>query len=258
MEKRRISLIFFILTLLFFYLPLLVLIVYSFNDAKSMAWKGFSLRWYKELFLHSRELWRAFSYSVVIGLASSFLSVVIGTPGAIGLYWYRFRFKNLLQLVSYLPIIIPEIVMGISLLIFFASLKWKLSLWTIFIAHTTFNVPFVLFIIMSRLDEFDYSIIEASYDLGANEWNTLVRVILPVTMPGIISSFLMAMTLSMDDFVITYFVAGPGSSTLPLHIYSMIRIGVSPVINALSVILIAGAFVVAFSSKNVHKYLFNK
>ncbi|HNX59572.1 MAG TPA: ABC transporter permease subunit, partial [Spirochaetota bacterium] len=163
-----------------------------------------------------------------------------------------------LRMASYLPIIIPEIVIGISLLIFFAGLKWQLSLWTIFIAHTTFNIPFVLFIIMSRLDEFDYSIIEAAHDLGANEFQALTKVIIPMSIPGIVSGFLMAMTLSMDDFVITFFVAGPGSSTLPLHIYSMIRFGVSPVINAISVVLIASTFILTFSSRNIQRYMFKK
>ena len=244
--------------MLFFYLPLMVLIVYSFNDGKSSHWKGFSFRWYIDLFLHSRALWNAFENSILIALASSFMATIIGTLGAIGITWYSFVHKKYLRMASYLPIIIPEIVIGISLLIFFAGLKWQLSLWTIFIAHTTFNIPFVLFIIMSRLDEFDYSIIEAAHDLGANEFQALTKVIIPMSVPGIVSGFLMAMTLSMDDFVITFFVAGPGSSTLPLHIYSMIRFGVSPVINAISVVLIAGTFILTFSSRNIQKYMFKK
>jgi spermidine/putrescine transport system permease protein len=256
--KRRFSFWFFLLAMAFFYLPLAVLVVYSFNDGKSSAWTGFSLRWYKQLFLGSGDLWRAFENSILIALGSAALSTTIGTLGAIGLTWYGFAHKKYLQIVSYLPIVIPEIVIGISLLIFFSGLHWNLSIWTIFIAHTTFNIPFVLFIIMSRLDEFDYSIIEASYDLGASELYTLRRVILPMSIPGIVSAFLIAMTLSMDDFVITFFVAGPGSSTLPLHIFSMIRFGVSPVINAISVVLIVATFVLAFSSKNIQKYMFKK
>ena len=257
-NKRRISFAVFLITMMFFYLPLMVLIVYSFNDGKSMKWAGFSLRWYQQLFFNSDDLWKAFENSIIIALGSSALATIIGTLGAIGLTWYNFVHKRYLKVVSYLPIIVPEIVIGISLLIFFSGIKFQLSLWTIFIAHTTFNIPFVLFIIMSRLDEFDYSIIEAAYDLGATEWHALTKVILPVSIPGIVSGFLMAMTLSMDDFVITFFVAGPGSSTLPLHIYSMIRFGVSPVINAISVVLIAGTFILALSSKNIQKYMFKK
>ncbi len=130
-----------------------------------------------------------------------------------------------------------------------------MGLTTIFIAHTTFNIPFVLFIILSRLEEFDYSIVEAAYDLGATEWQALTKVIIPVILPGIISGFLIAVTLSFDDFVTTFFVAGPGSSTLPLRIYSMIRLGVSPVINALSVLLIGISIILTLSTKSLQKYL---
>ncbi|MDD5066796.1 MAG: hypothetical protein PHF84_07085 [bacterium] len=151
-SKKRISLVVFIITMLFFYLPLLILIVFSFNGGKSFQWTGFSLKWYEQLFFHSRDLWRAVQNSVIVALASSAISTLIGTLGAIGLTWYTFKFKKYLKVVSYLPIIMPEIVTGISLLIFFAGMKWNLSLFTIFVAHTTFNIPFVLFIIMSRLD----------------------------------------------------------------------------------------------------------
>lgn len=130
-----------------------------------------------------------------------------------------------------------------------------MGLTTIFIAHTTFNIPFVLFIILSRLEEFDYSIVEAAYDLGATEWQALTKVIIPAILPGIISGFLIAVTLSFDDFVTTFFVAGPGSSTLPLRIYSMIRLGVSPVINALSVLLIGISIILTLSTKSLQKYL---
>ena len=130
-----------------------------------------------------------------------------------------------------------------------------MGLTTIFIAHTTFNIPFVLFIILSRLEEFDYSIVEAAYDLGATEWQALTKVIIPAILPGIISGFLIAVTLSFDDFVTTFFVAGPGSSTLPLRIYSMIRLGVSPAINALSVLLIGISIILTLSTKSLQKYL---
>jgi spermidine/putrescine transport system permease protein len=223
-----------------------------------MDFTGFSLRWYRELLFHSPVLWKALSNSIVIALTSSLVSTTIGTLGAIGLYWYSFRFRRYLQVVSFMPLILPEIIIGVSLLILFAAVNMPLSLLTIFIAHTTFNLPFVLLIVSARLDEFDFSIIEAARDLGANELATLVRVIIPVSMPGIIAAFLIAVTLSLEDFVITFFVAGPGSTTLPLQIYSMIRFGVSPVINALSVVLIAGSVALAFLSKGVYRYIFQK
>lgn len=253
MNKRRTSFFFFCITMLFFYLPLLVLIVYSFNDGKSMVWKGFSLRWYRELFTYSENIWQAFRYSIGVAVVSGLLSTVIGTLGAIALKWYSFKSKKYLQLLTVLPLVVPDIIIGVSLLIMFASIHWRLGLLTIFIAHTTFNIPYVLFIVMARLEEFDYSVVEAAYDLGATERQAFQKVILPMLFPAIISGFLMAVTLSFDDFVITFFVAGPGSSTLPLRIYSMIRLGVSPVINALSVILIALSIVLTISTKKLQK-----
>lgn len=255
-NKRKTSLIIFIFVLLFFYIPLFVLILFSFNSGKTMSWKGFSLNWYSDLFLKSNDLWVAFLNSFIVAIASSFIATAIGTIGGIGMHWYNFKWKKYLRVVTYLPLIMPEIIIGVSLLIMFAWLKWQMSLFTIFLAHTTFNIPFVLLIITSRLEEFDYQIIEASYDLGAKELDTLFKVIIPMTIPGIVSGFLMSMTLSLDDFVITFFVSGPGSSTLPLHIYSMINRGVFPVINALSTVLIAATAILSVSSKNIQKYMF--
>lgn len=257
-EKRRISLFFFILVLIFFYLPILMLIVLSFNNSRGFNWEGFSLKWYIELFTKSPDLWEAFMRSIIIAVSSSFVAVVIATLGAIAIKWYNFKVKNYAKFISYIPLIIPDIIMGISLAIFFANIGKdgiQLSLWTIFIAHTTFNIPFALFIIISRLDEFDYSVVEAAYDLGASEFVTLVKVIIPIMMPGIIAGFLMAMTLSFDDFVITSFVSGNGQPTLPIYIYSSIKRGVSPVVNALSVILIIGTIILTFSSRKLQKNL---
>ena len=257
-SKSRFSLFAFVVTIVFFYAPLVVLVFFSFNSARSMSWSGFSLRWYGELFLRSPDLWRALTNSAVIALSSAATATILGTLGAIGIYWYNFRFKNYVRIASFLPLILPEIIIGVSLLILFAAIGMPLSLVTIFIAHVTFNLPFVVLIVSSRLDEFDYSIVEAAYDLGAREWDTLTRVVIPVSMPGIIAGFLIAVTLSLEDFVITFFVAGPGSTTLPLQIYSMIRFGISPVINALSVMLLAASVMLAFLSKGIYKYLFQK
>lgn len=256
MNKRRTSLFFFIFSMIFFYLPLVVLTIYSFNKGKSMVWQGFSLKWYKELFMYSDQIWRAFRYSILIAIFSGLLSTTLGTLGAIGLHWYKFRYKKYLEVIGYLPLIVPDIIMGVSLLILFVTIKLELGITSIFIVHTTFNIPFVLFIVLSRLEEIDYSIIEASYDLGATEFQTLKKVIIPMLMPAIISGFLIALTLSFDDFVATFFVAGPGSSTLPLRIYSMIRLGVSPVINALSVLFISFATIFTLSTTRLQKYFF--
>jgi spermidine/putrescine transport system permease protein len=154
-----------------------------------------------------------------------------------------------------MPMILPEIIIGVSLLIFFQGIHLKLGLMTIFIAHATFNLPFVFLMVMARLDEFDFSIIEAAHDLGASEMQTLLKVTVPVCMPGIVSGFLTAVTISLEDFVITYFVTGPGASTLPIYIYSAIRFGVSPVINALSVVMICGTVILTFMLRNFLKYI---
>ncbi|MDR0759970.1 MAG: ABC transporter permease [Treponema sp.] len=245
----------FIATIVFLFLPLLVLILYSFNASKGMKWTGFSFVWYEQLFLHSRDLWRAFWNSIVIALTSAGTATVLGTFGAIGVNWYRFKLRNYVQTISFLPMILPEIIIGVSLALFFAGVKIPLGLLTIFIAHTTFNLPFVFLMVMARLDEFDFSIIEAARDLGAGERQILTRVTVPICMPGIISGFLTAVTISLEDFVITYFVAGPGSTTLPLYIYSAIRFGVSPVINALSVVMILGTVLLTCLLRNFLKYI---
>ena len=256
-ERHSISGLFFWMTILFFYAPLMVLIVFSFNEGRSMNFTGFSFRWYKVLFFDSAKLWGSFYNTVIIALSSALVSTLIGTLGAIGIYWYNFKLKKYLEVISYLPIILPEIIIGVSMLMFFAGMNIPLGISTIIIAHITFNIPFVMLIVIARLSEFDYSIIEAAHDLGATEMDTLLKVIIPMCMPGILSGFLVAITLSIDDFVITFFVTGPGASTLPLHIYSMLRFGLSPAINALSVILIVGSLVMAFMSKKLFRHMFN-
>jgi spermidine/putrescine transport system permease protein len=252
----KFSLGMFVFVMVFLYVPLAILVLYSFNSSRMMSWEGFSLRWYNELFFSSGRLWQSLGNSAVVAVTAATVSTIIGTLGAIGLYWYRFRFKKVIQVAAFVPMLIPEIIIGVSLLIFFAGVGLPLSLFTIFLAHTTFNIPFVLLVVMARLESFDFTIIEAAYDLGASEFKALSRVILPAAFPGIISAFLIAITLSLEDFVITFFVSGPGSSTLPVHVFSMIRFGVSPVVNALSVVVIAGTVVLALLSRNVVKYVF--
>jgi spermidine/putrescine transport system permease protein len=246
----------YIVTIVFLFLPLLVLILYSFNNSTSMNWTGFSLRWYERLF-SSRELWRALSNSLIVAVSSAATATVIGTIGAIGVNWYRFRLRPYVQTISFLPMILPEIIIGVSLSIFFAGVGIPLGLFTIYIAHTTFNLPFVFLMVMARLDEFDFSIIEAAHDLGATERQTLFRVTVPICMPGIMSGLLTAITLSLEDFVITFFVAGPGSSTLPVFIYSAItrRGGVTPVISALSVVMILGTVALCVTLRKFLKYI---
>lgn len=239
--------------LVFLFLPLLVIVVYSFNKAKGMAWTGFSLIWYQKLFFSSTKLWTSFGNSLIIAFASAFAATALGTLAAIGVNWYRFKGRTYIQTISFLPMVLPEVIIGISMLIFFSSVNVPLGMVTILIAHTTFCLPFVFLMVLARLDEFDFSIIEAARDLGASEKQTLFRVIIPAIMPGILSGFLMSVTMSLEDFVITFFVSGPGSTTLPLYVFSMVRYGISPVINALSFIMILGTMGIAFLLRNFLK-----
>lgn len=245
----------FITTIIFLCMPLFVLVLYSFNESKSGSWTGFSLKWYIKLFADSPQLWRAFGNSAIVALSSALVATVIGTLGAVAVNWYSFRLRKYLRTITFLPMILPEIIIGVSLLVFFSGIGLRLSLFTVFVAHVSFNLPFVFLLVLARLEEFDFSIIEAARDLGASERQTLLRVILPISMPGIISGFLTAVTLSLEDFVITFFVTGPGATTLPLYVYSAIRFGVSPVINALSVVMILGTVVLTWSTRNFLKYI---
>ena len=226
-----------IITLLFLYIPLLVIIVFSFNKSEGAHMTGFSFRWYEDLFLNSSNLWMSLLYSAIVALSSALIATVLGSLAAIGISWYKFFGKNYIQSVSFLPMVLPEVIMGVSLLIFLSGIHMNLGLGTIIIAHTTFCLPFVYLMVNSRVDEFDYSIIEASHDLGATEAQTLFKVIIPAIMPGILSGFMMSITLSIEDFVITSLING-NVETLPIFVYNMIRHGVSPVINALSFVLI--------------------
>jgi spermidine/putrescine transport system permease protein len=246
----------FIAAIVFLFMPLFVLILYSFNESAGMNWTGFSLRWYRRL-LSERDLWRAVKNSLVVAVSSAATATALGTIGAIGVNWYRFKFRRYVQVISFLPMILPEIIIGVSLSIFFAGIGVPLGLFTIFAAHTTFNLPFVFLMVMARLDEFDFSIIEAAHDLGANETETLFKVTMPLCMPGIVSGLLTAVTLSLEDFVITFFVAGRGSTTLPIFIYSAItrRGGVTPVISALSVVMILGTVALCIILRNFLKYI---
>ena len=234
------------LTLLFLFIPLFVIIIYSFNDSKGAEFTSFSMRWYKELFFNSNALWQALLNSLIVAFSSALVSTLLGTMASIGVNWYKFKGKKFIQTLTYLPMVLPEVIIGISMVIFFSGIHLPLGLFTVFAAHTTFCLPFVFLMVNARLDEFDYSIIEAAHDLGATEHQTMMKVVVPAIFPGILSGFLMAITMSLEDFVITFFVSGPGSTTLPLYVYSMIRFGVSPVINSLSVVMILITCTIAF------------
>ncbi len=243
-ETRRFSLGRFALvtitlfTFAFLYVPIAVLIVFSFNSARTGAtWQSFTLQWYERVFSNARILESA-ANSLIVAVLSTLGAVVIGTLMAMAMERYRFRGKGVWDGLLYLPVIVPEIVMGISLLIFFAAVNISRGLLTLVISHIAFCMPFVYLTMRARLADFDRSVEEAAQDLGANEWVTFRRITLPLLMPGIISSALLAFTLSLDDFVISFFVTGVGSQTLPVYIWGQIRRGITPEINAISALML--------------------
>jgi spermidine/putrescine transport system permease protein len=233
-----------LLVYIYIYVPILVLIVFSFNSQKlNIRWEGFTLHWYGVLF-NDANVMSALENTLIIALVSTLVATVIGTMAALALQRYRFPGYLLTESALYIPVIIPEVVMGISLLAFFSLIKFSLGLTTISLAHIAFCIPFVTLVVRARLHGFDKSIEEAAMDLGANEVTTFWRVTLPTILPGVLSGALLAFTLSLDDYVITYFTAGPGSTTLPLRVFSMVRFAVTPEINALSTLWVLTIFVV--------------
>lgn len=247
MSEKRPALwlrIYAILAYGYIYLPILVLIIFSFNTQKlNVRWEGFTLHWYSELSRDANILLAARN-SLIIATVSTLVATVIGTLAALSLQRYSFRGKTLSEATLYIPVIIPEVVMGIALLAFFVQVGISLGLLTITLAHIAFNIPFVTLVVRARLHGFDRAIEEAAMDLGANELTTFWRVTLPTIMPGVLSGALLAFTLSLDDYVITYFTAGPGSTTLPLRVFSMVRFAVTPEVNALSTVWILTVFVI--------------
>lgn len=222
---------------LFFYIPIIALIVYSFNNSQySLVWHGFSLRWYTDL-LADKDLWVAVWHSLALGVFCATLAMSIGGLAAVSLYRYRFFGRNLLQALLFILILSPEIVMGISLLILFNISKISLGFWTLLFAHVTFCIPFVVVTVYSRMVSFDKYIFEAAKDLGATDTVIFLKVILPLLWPALIAGWLLSFTLSLDDVITSYFVAGPDFEILPLKIYSMVRLGVKPEINALCCVM---------------------
>jgi spermidine/putrescine transport system permease protein len=221
----------------FLYIPLAVVVIFSFNDSMLNAeWVGFTLAWYRKL-LGDGEMLRAAANSLLIALLSSTIATALGAMAGIAMQRWRFRWLPFLVLT---PVAMPEILLGVSLLLFFRQvLDLTLGFFSILVAHITFSIGFVAVIVRARLAGMDESIFEAARDLGATPWQTFRRVTLPLILPALVAGFLMSFTLSIDDFVITFFVAGVGVTTLPLQIYSMIKVAVTPEVNAVSTLLMA-------------------
>ncbi|MBR5582432.1 MAG: ABC transporter permease [Phascolarctobacterium sp.] len=229
--------------LAFLYLPLLILALYSFNESRINAvWSGFTLDWYLSLFKNRRVL-EALTNSLIVAFASTIVSTVLGTTAAIALNKYQYKYKSVINGLLYLPILIPEIVMGLSLLVLFSQAHIPLGKTSLILAHITFCVSFVVITVNARLEGMRPELEHAAKDLYATPFQTFRYVTLPLAMPGIVAGALMAFTLSIDDFIISFFVAGPNSTTLPLYIYAMVKRGISPEINALSTLLMLATIV---------------
>jgi spermidine/putrescine transport system permease protein len=233
---------------LFLYAPIAILVIFSFsNSSLSGVWGGFTFDWYVQLFADER-LMAALWNSIKVATASMIIATIFGTLVALGLERFRFRGRTTLDVVLYLPIVIPDIVMAVMLLLFFSTAlqlingffdtTWRQNLFTIIIAHVAFNISFVAVVVRASLRGFDWRLEEAAQDLGANEWQTFWRITFPLILPGVLGGALLAFTISLDDYVISFFTTGPGASTLPIEVFSKIRRSITPEINAISTLML--------------------
>ena len=245
--KKILENIYLVIIFIFLFLPITVLILFSFNTSSlNIVFEGFTFHWYRDLFQNTALLNALFNTLIVAGV-STVVSTIIGTISAYGLYKYSFPGKNIVNELLYIPVVIPEIVLGIALLSVYTLLNMELGLFTLILAHICFCIPFVIISVRSVLDSMDSHIEEAANDLGASRFQTFIKIIIPMLMPGILSGAQLALTLSLDD-VISYFTAGPGANTLPLQVYSMIKTGITPDVNALITIMLIIVFILLFTS----------
>lgn len=246
-NKHIASKIYTTLVMLFLYLPIFVLIIFSFNEGKTTVWKGFSLKWYEELFKDDNII-NALGNSLIIAVLASIFATVLGTAAAIGISNFEGKKRLVIQSISNIPIISPDIVMGVSLMLLFTFLgvlfNFEMGFVTVLIAHICFCVPFVVLNVMPRIRKMDQSIYDAALDLGCNQWQAFYKVVIHELMPGIFSGLLMSFTYSLDDFIITYFTRGAKFQNLSIEIYSMTHRRISPKINALSALLFLAVLIV--------------
>lgn len=246
------------LGMLFLYLPILILILFSFNESRvGGQWTGFTLQWYQQLF-SNRDLINAFTNSLQVASVATLVSTATGTMTALAMERYRFPGKTLFEAILYMPVAIPDIVMAVSLLAFFSlalsslndllGLNIRLGLGTVIIAHVAFSISYVTITVRTALKNFDHRLEEAAADLGADEWTTFRLITFPLIFPGVLAGALLGFTLSLDDYVISFFTTGPGGTTLPIEVYSSIRRSVSPEINAISTLMLLGSIVLVVLS----------
>lgn len=233
----------------FLYIPIIILIIYSFNNTQySLLWHGFTLHWYQELFTDN-DLWLAAGHSLLLGVSAATLSTAIGMLVAVSLYRYKFIGRQLANSLVFILILSPEIVMGAALLILFSTLQIKLGFFSLLFSHISFCIPFVIVTVYSRLLTLDHHLFEAAKDLGATEWIIFYHIISPLLWPALFAAWLLSFTLSLDDVIISYFVAGPEFQILPLKIYSMVKAGIKPEINALCTVLFSVTLILVVLSQ---------
>lgn len=253
MKRSRFPLMVTVLVMLFFYLPVVVLVVNSFNRSRSSGpWTGFTLDWYVRLF-GRRDIWEAFGNTLIVAVSASIASMVLGTLAAFALNRYRSRLQDAHYTLVYTPLVVPEILLGVSLLLLFVALGVQRNLMVLFIGHTTFCISYVAMVVLARLQDFDFSVVEAAQDLGAGPWTIIRRVLIPLLAPGILAGGLLAFTLSIDDYVISFFLSGPGTTTLPIKINAMIRRDAPALINALSSLMLCVTFLLVGLSQKLNK-----
>lgn len=238
----------------FLYIPIILLVVFSFNSSKlNIRWEGFSFKWYGEL-LKNETLLVAFKNSMIVASATTVLSTTLGTIGAWLIYRYHFPFRRVISLLIFIPMVIPEVLMGVSLMVLFSNLlHFPLGYGTLIIGHTTFCFPFVLVGVQARLQGIDPFLEEAAMDLGATPVQAFWKVIVPYLMPAIVAGALMSFTLSFDEYIVTVFTSGAGSQTLPLQVYGMARKGLDPQLNALSALFVLGTIILVLFSELIKK-----
>lgn len=235
--------------LIMLYLPIVVLVVNSFNASKyGIHWAGFTWKWYVKLFANE-GLMQAAGHSALIAISSATLATIIGTLAAVALHRYQFKGKAILSSMVFVSMLTPEIVLAIALLIIFILLGIQLGFWSLLLAHITFCLPFVIVAVYSRLRGFDMKMLEAARDLGATEGKIFMKIILPLALPAVAAGWLLSFTLSLDDVIVSAFVTGPSYEILPLKIYSMVRVGVSPEVNAISTTLLVVSLVLVIVSQ---------
>ncbi len=241
---RASSVLYACLIYLLLYLPIIVVIWFSFNTSKlNVTFDGFTLEWYVKMW-SNKGLMDAFKNSMIIALVTTLASIFVGTLASVGMYRYSFKGKGIIDSLLYIPIVIPELILGLALLLFFNFFKIELGMLTLIIAHVTFSLPFVVITVRSRMAGFDRSVEEAAMDLGASSFRTFYKVTLPIIAPGVMSGAMLALTLSLDDVIVSFFTTGSKSMTLPVKIYGMVRTGVSPDVNALSTLMILGTVLI--------------